>query len=511
MKKLLLISLCTLATLGAGATDYYAAPGATGDGSSYDKPGDIVKLAANKNLKAGDKIYLEDGVYMLTTGVDLKYGSGAEGNEIFIGAYPGAHPILDGSKLEYGGNNSHCLRIRKPYIHVKDITVRYAGNKGIYACADNITLENIDAYGNVDSGIQFKDATGCVALNCDSHANFDYETGGLGSPDWGGNADGFADKQYTKGGNKYINCRSWDNSDDGWDLYKHVTNGTPVYFENCITYNNSPEYYDFTDNPRTETDAAWFASVEGKTVTTTKKVTVEMHKNHYYNNGNKNGFKIGGSKQPTDVVMYRCLAINNTKKGFDQNYTTGNVKLYNCTGIGNYSNFNFNDDIGETVDIRNCISYKNGAWGDVFHITNFTHSSNSWDLGLEGTDADFNSTDGALSTAARNSDGTYNMPTLATLTAGSQFIDKGEVISGYTDDVKDGKPDLGWKEYVALAPTAIKSIDNNLNGARRLNVYTMNGELVGMVADGNIDKLNLQHGMYIVKDFDSNKAVKIVK
>ena len=119
--------------------------------------------------------------------------------------------------------------------------------------------------------------------------------GGTSSnPDFGGNADGFCDKQFTGGGNTYINCRAWNNSDDGWDLYKRGTT-SPIVFINCITYNNSPEYYDFTGNPRLETDKAWFDSVEGKTMTTSKNHTDTWYRTHYYNNGNKNGFKIGGA------------------------------------------------------------------------------------------------------------------------------------------------------------------------------------------------------------------------
>jgi hypothetical protein len=83
------------------------------------------------------------------------------------------------------------------------------------------------------------------------------------------------------------------------------------------------------------------------------------------------------------------------------------------------------------------------------------------------------------------------------------------VIAGYSD-FKGSKPDLGWKEYEDV-PTAISETVAPLKGARRLNIYDMNGKMVGMVSDGNIDQLNLQHGVYVVRDFDTNKAVKIRK
>ncbi len=497
------------------ATNYYAAPGATGDGKSINTPGDLNYLAS-KTIQGGDSLFLLDGVYYITATVDVKTAAGTAEKMTFVGAFPGAHPIIDGYKMAYGGQ-TNGLRTRVGYVHLYGIEVRYAGFKGFYICGSYNKVENCVAHHCVDTGIQMKDAVGCTIINCDSYMNFDYEQGGTSSPDFGGNADGFCDKQFTGDGNTYINCRAWSNSDDGWDLYKRGTS-SPIVFINCICYNNSPEYYDFTGNPRLETDKSWFDSVEGKTMTTSKNHTDTWYRTHYYNNGNKNGFKIGGAGVATDVEMYRCLAVANTVKGFDQNYTQGNVKLYNCSAFDNKNNYHFGSAEMSSLDIKNCISYysheadanpKNEWWKDIITTGNYIHSSNSWDIAdMAPAEGDFLSIDPTLATSKRNADGTMNVNMLMCLAAGSKFIDAGETIAGY-NDYTGSKPDLGWKEFVSVQPQAISHDLSALNGARRLNVYTLNGQLVGMVSDGRIDALQLPTGIYVIRDFDTNKAVKI--
>ncbi len=517
-KKLFLSAACLCMGLMASATNYYAAPGAKGDGKSISNPGDLNTLAS-KTIAGGDSLFLMDGVYYITATVDVKTAAGTAEKRTFVGAMKGAHPIIDGSKMSYGGQ-TNGIRTRVAYVHLYGITMRYAGFKGFLICGSYNLIENCTAQASVDSGFGIKDADNSTFLNCDSFDSFDYEQGGADKPDFGGNADGFCDKQFTGGGNTYINCRAWNNSDDGWDLYKRGTS-SPIVFINCITFNNAPEYYDFTGNPRLVTDKSWFDQMEGKTATTTKNRTETWYRTKYYNNGNKNGFKIGGAGVATDVTMYRCLAVANTVKGFDQNYTQGVVKLYNCTGYDNKNNYHFGSAEMKGLDIRNCISHysheadlsnpKDEHWKDIITTGNYTHSSNSWDKdGMAPTDDDFVSLDTKASVGARNADGTFTVPTMC-LKKGSKFIDAGEIIDGY-NDYNGSKPDLGWKEYDAsIEPTEVVSIEEDtvvLPEMRRLNIYTLDGTLVGMSAYGKIS--GLKAGTYIVRDFDTNKAIKVV-
>ena len=121
-KLLFGVALLSMSTL-VSATNYYAAPGAKGDGKSMTTPGDLNTLAAAKDLVGGDSLFLLDGVYYITSSVDVKNVTASAEKNFFIGAYPGAHPIIDGGKLALG-SNGNVVRIRKSYVHVKGITVR---------------------------------------------------------------------------------------------------------------------------------------------------------------------------------------------------------------------------------------------------------------------------------------------------------------------------------------------------------------------------------------------------
>ena len=170
------------------------------------------------------------------------------------------------------------------------------------------------------------------------------------------------------------------------------------------------------------------------------------------------------------------------------------------------------------LDIRNSISHysheadwsnpKDEHWKDIITTGNYTHSSNSWDMdGMAPTNDDFVSLDAKASVGARNADGTFSVPTMC-LAEGSKFIDAGEIISGYTDYQGD-KPDLGWKEYDETIPTEVISVkeETTLPDMRRLNIYTIDGTLVGMSAYGKLS--GLKPGVYVVRDFDTGKAVKV--
>ena len=111
------------------------------------------------------------------------------------------------------------------------------------------------------------------------------------------------------------------------------------------------------------------------------------------------------------------------------------------------------------------------------------------------------------SVGARNADGTFTVPTMC-LKKGSKFIDAGEIIDGYTD-YQGSKPDLGWKEFDETIPTEVISVkeETTLPDMRRLNIYTIDGTLVGMSAYGKLS--GLKPGVYVVRDFDSGKAVKV--
>ena len=205
MKKILLslifVTVFPSASVYAAGKVYYASPAGAGDGLSYEKPCSFT-FGINK-ISSGDTLYLLGGQYDLSARVNVGKGkSGTSSKRTVIAGYPGEKAILDYRKQPYGSevsgtnNIGLCLSEGGVYFHLKDFTIRYAGKNGLLNYASYCIVENLEVYGCGDSGIQHKTGGGNTIKNCDSHHNFDYKNRGMESPNYGENADGFADKQY---------------------------------------------------------------------------------------------------------------------------------------------------------------------------------------------------------------------------------------------------------------------------------------------------------------------------
>ena len=337
-------------------------------------------------------------------------------------------------------------------------------------------------YGCCDSGIQLRSGGYNTVVNCDSHDNFDYQNKG-------GNADGFADKQGEAcAGNVYIGCRAWGNSDDGWDSYQRETSGTPTVYIHCITYNNGRATFDLSQHPRVlGVDASRF---EGQDIAAVM------------NEGNPNGFKLGGAGTAHHAELYRCLAVGHRSKGFDQNNNAGQMKIVNCTAFDNKINYGFGNDYAYTLDIHNCISLdptdsdiKTHASGTV------SQSHNSWQAGFSAADDDFQSLDVAgLLLAARNADGTLPETVLLHLkSTATSLIDKGMVydktqfegdaIASYVS-YNGTAPDLGCYESAGASAGIFGEVFDASQLNPNLPIYDLNGRRVNADYRG----LKIQNG-----------------
>lgn len=350
VKKILniILALC-VSTLASGRT-YWCSPQGTMDGTSYMQAGSFTALVSG--LAPGDTLFMRGGQYDSDSQININC-CGTQDRRIVIMNCPGESPVLDFRCQPYGKRG---LVIPKgaDWLHLCGITIRYAGKNGVHNSGSNNIFEMLNVYGNGDSGIQMKAGGNNLILNCDSHDNFDYRL----QNDFGGNADGFADKQYTGNGNVYIGCRSWNNSDDGWDFYQRISlPGTETVLIGCICYRNGPLEYDMRSHARYETDREWFDSfINGRSVTfrngTTRTVTLE----HYFNNGNRNGFKLGGDRTENNVRLVQCFAIANLSKGFDQNSNAGNMTLIGCSAYANAWDFGFYGKELGNLTITDCVS-----------------------------------------------------------------------------------------------------------------------------------------------------------
>jgi uncharacterized repeat protein (TIGR02059 family) len=262
------------------------------------------------------------------------------------------------------------------------------GGQGVYITgSSNIIIENCAAHNNQGPGMGTRDVNELTFLNCDSHDNYDPY-----SDIPGDNADGF-DIGFQHSGNvvRCTGCRSWNNSDDGFDMYQDSGYSGIYYLTNCWS---------------------WHQGYRSDGVTT---------------GGDGNGFKYGADLQSYDGVTkrysYNCIAYANRCRGFSQESANVKMVIYNSVAYLNelegYSFVTYN-----LADIlKNNISYSNGS-ANVFQ-SNQTRSNNSWQGGLVVSAADFADVDGTELARPRKADGSLPDMNFLHLVTGSDLIDAG--------------------------------------------------------------------------------------
>jgi len=447
-KSLLLLVLVVLVLTSISAKNYIAAVNGTSAGtgtlvSPYDIPTAISKAVA------GDTVSIRGGQYMLTTQISLNRG-GTSTAYISIIAFPGdERPILDFYNRGYSGTNASSergIQVSKDYYYIYGLDITRAGDNGMNISGTHNKIQNCRFYKNCDGGLQITGSsivTGAYneIIDCDSYENFDYKT----ASGAGGNADGFSCKLTVGPGNKFIRCRSWNNSDDGYDCYGTQND---IYFEDCWVMTNGQKSYDVTDYPG------------GTTGTVT-------------NQGNGNGFKVGGNASPGGATLIRCISIGHkimstSNKGFDQNNGVGRVFCYNCISYndGRGYSFPYNTDPRGANTFANNISLSSGSnsfgSGTIFQ-------TNTWN-GIPVSTSDFESVMVDNSKIARNADGSLPyMGGLFRLVKNSGLIDKGTDVAL---PFMGSAPDLGPFEYdpttaVVLVPDTHTDVSINYNSGNQ--------------------------------------------
>ena len=312
----------------------------TADGSEARPFFDIQK-AVDKALP-GTTIKMKAGTYFYDKRININNRNGTSEKYITV-MCPDGRAVLDFSKMPYhahSDNPQQGIRLTSSYWHFYKIDVCNASDNGLLIerskptggsaqdvinrtqdAHDNI-IEFCNFYRNGDTGVQMKNlASFNYILNCDSYENRD---------EGDGDADGFAPKISVGDGNYFYGCRAYNNSDDGYDVFFKkdggFTDNKTIVMENCLAYENG-----FINGVKTK--------------------------------GNMNGFKMGSNQGRMNVVLNRCVAVNNGSKGFDQNHNSGDIILNNCTG---YSLLKFSGQ-------KNCYSYRIYealASGSVCELTN---------------------------------------------------------------------------------------------------------------------------------------------
>ncbi|MBI5475253.1 MAG: right-handed parallel beta-helix repeat-containing protein [Ignavibacteriales bacterium] len=349
----------------------------------------------------GDTIFVRGGIYSLTSTISI--GSSKSGNSslrYYLFAYGDERPLLDFSAMAVGSSN-RGIYLRASYWYIKGIDIKGAGDNGMNISGSNNIIEFCALYENRDSGLQLSGgASNNQIINCDSYYNVDPGQG---------NADGFSPKLDVGTGNYFYGCRSWQNSDDGWDGYlrpRPLIEITTI-LENCWCFMNG------------------------------------YLKSGVASYGNGNGYKMGGSDSANlahNFILKNCIAFDNRVKGFDQNNNRGSMTLYNCTG---YNNLSKNYSISGYIDASESLVVKNSiVLGSLGSLGSFAiQSSNSWlSPFTPAAVSDFISVDTVGVRGPRKSDGSLPDVGFMHLASGSQFVDAGiDVGIPY----KGSAPDLG--------------------------------------------------------------------
>jgi MYXO-CTERM domain-containing protein len=438
----LLAGLGLFVAKNAFAAEYYVSPtGSDSNPGTEASPWGTVQKAANTAV-AGDTVWFRGGTYSPSAGITFSKSGTSDTNRINYFAYQGEVPKIDFSNMSVSSSGyTMGITVSGNWLHFKGIEecclkeTTYANN-GWDVSGSNDIFELLNNHHNQGNGIFMgtKTGGGNLILNCDGHDNYDPTT----TQGDGQNADGFGVHYQTSGATTIIRgCRSWWNSDDGYDL---INQEVPVTVENSWAFGCGYSNYG-TGRPA---------------------------------DGNGNGFKMGSSKTGIRHLVQNNVAWGNKANGFYANHSSGGNTWYNNTSFQNGTQFNMLastwDSAGNRTDgvtltgtkvhiMRNNIGFPNKNTDMNGVDTQF----NSWDLNitpkvsdfLSTTDPSVSGTGATIETSSpalgpRQADGSLPNVDFMKLAAGSQMIDKGT-------DVQlpfvGAAPDLGAYEYGATGGT----------------------------------------------------------
>jgi MYXO-CTERM domain-containing protein len=442
----LVVLTALLAAGTARATDYYVATtGSDSNAGTMAAPWATLQKAATTAV-AGDTVWIRGGTYLITTPANSGAGvnfskSGTSAANINYFAYQGEVPVFDFTNLQISTTGyTMGFVVTGSYLHFKGLEIccvpmNTFSNNGISVSGSAAydTFELLNMHHNSGNGIFIgnKSGGGHLVLNCDAHDNYD-ATSNQGQ---GQNADGFGVHYQTTGATTIIRgCRSWWNSDDGYDL---INQEVPVTVEGSWAMMNGYAMYG-TFNPA---------------------------------DGNGNGFKMGSSRTGVRHLVQNNVAWKNKANGFYANHSTGGNTWYNNTSFMNGSQYNM---LASSFDSSGNVTGTIVLTGSLAHImrNNVGYPKNNqnmdgvdtmfntWDLNITPASSDFASIsdpsvsmtgmqlEGMGALGPRQADGSLPNVDFLHLSAGSRMIDKGSDVGlPYLGTA----PDLGAYEYGATS------------------------------------------------------------
>ena len=380
---------------GAETANWYVATNGndtTGNGSINQPYRSLAKAVSVSG--AGNLIYMRGGTYTTNATVTISTGhNGSAVNPIRLRAYPGEHPILDFSS-QADTDSNRGIQLQASWWRIYGLEIVGAGDNGMFISGSSNIVELCVFRDNRDTGLQIgSSGSSNLVLNCDSYHNNDSTSE---------NADGFAPKLDSGPNNVLRGCRSWENADDGYDLYQAPY---PVLIEDCWAFRNG----------------------------------------HFGTAGDRNGFKLGGSGVGASHHLVNCLSFGNPHHGYDQNNNASPQTIDQCTAWANGpaaggSGQNFNLNHGPVVAhvLRNNLSID----GTVSTNTISILISNSWQVVTSpaASTNDLLSADTSWAVAPRRDDGGLPETPFMRPVPGGRLVDKGADLG---EPFYGSAPDLG--------------------------------------------------------------------
>ena len=351
-------------------------------------PGDTVYLRGGTyHIRASDISKVERNLFACISFLDK---DGAPGNKINYWAYPGETPHFDFSAVAPANQRVVGFWVEADYIHLKGIELTgiqvtittHTESYCVYSWGNHNIFEQLNMHHNKGTGLRHRRGGNNLFLNCDAYNNHD----DVSEDGKGGNTDGFGCHPNATGtGNVFKGCRAWFNSDDGFDC---IRSAAAITFDSCwAMYNGySPSFQDLGDGT---------------------------------------GFKIGGyaydeaSKIPNPVPINTvsfCIAVQNKANGFYANHhLNGNIWLNNTSykNSFNYNMVNRESPQSQNINVngynhvlKNNLGYL-GRSGETAYLDSSQNTllTNSFDMQLSLSSADFISLDESQLMAPRKTDG----------------------------------------------------------------------------------------------------------
>ncbi|MGC4073315.1 MAG: DUF1565 domain-containing protein [Nibricoccus sp.] len=373
----------TMQVSASAATYYVATTGSDSNAGTLAAPFKSITKAQSV-ASSGDTVFIRGGTYssftVAATDSNYNYVHNLTKAGITYAAYNSEIPIFNFSSV------STSLRVCGFHITASGITINGIHVTGtpvgsqkqsecfrIDGSAASCTFNKCVAYNNAANGFYFTNKSSGTCNNCDAYNNIGPTSTSVG------NTDGFG----AHGNAVTFNyCRSWHNSDDGYDC---IASYGAVTFNHCWAYNMTA-------------------------------------------GGDSNGFKVGGwgtstvpSSVPVHTVKY-CLSANNNANGFYANHQPGQSAnwTYNTAYNNKSANYNMLERVSPTdaTDIagtREVFHYNIAFTGTTISNDNnpaANKTNNSWTKsGVTVSSADFQSLDASQMTAARGT-GSPNLPTI---------------------------------------------------------------------------------------------------